>query len=128
MLKTEIKATDPEKLAQERDLTRLMWFLSQGKEHPTEDVKRLAENDAVFLSILRGSLQKTYSQTMGDVAQKSETVLPWDGLGKLLGEDFLKERTLSLKGGAKCVDERTQTALNFAVRYAKGEFHPDNKF
>lgn len=122
-LRAEIAKAEPAALATERDLGRLIGWAVQGGGGGVREVPAAVLNDdLVFVQLLRSLLTEQFSQTMGEVAQRRETVLPWEWLGQTLGVEVLLSRvkTVSTKANLAEMDERSQEALAVAARYASG--------
>ncbi len=126
---TALEHADPDSLARERDLVRLLLGAREIDQARGEALSaRLAEKDSVFLAVLRSSLKESHSFTLGDVVSRVEHGLMWDTMFKLFGEDVVKRRVEELArardGGRISPDERTNLALDTAKRYAAG-WRPD---
>ena len=126
---TALEHADPDTLAQERDLVRLLMAAREIDQARGEALcTRLAQKDAVFLAVLRSSLKETHSFTQGEVVSRVEHELMWDVMCDLFGEDVVKRRVEELArardGGRLSLDERTSLALDTARRYVAG-WRPD---
>lgn len=126
---TALEHADPDSLARERDLVRLLLRAREIDQERGEALSvRLAERDPVFLAVLRSSLRESHSATAGDVIARVEHALAWDAICKLFGEDVVKRRVEELArardGGRISPDERTNLSLDTAKRYAAG-WRPD---
>ena len=121
-LRAEIGDASASALAEERDLGRLISWQFKDVKAGARAVPGALQDDRVFVRLLRSTLREQYSQTMGELAQRRESVLPWDWLGKLLGADALVERVVSVVAAANLaeLDERSVEALATAARYAAG--------
>lgn len=126
---TALEHADPDSLARERDLVRLLLEAREIDQARGEALSiRLAEKDSVFLAVVRSSLKESHSFTQGDVVSRVEHELTWDAMCDLFGEDVVKRRVEELArardGGRVSLDERTSLALDTARRYVAGR-RPD---
>jgi predicted KAP-like P-loop ATPase len=126
---TALEHADPDSLARERDLVRLLIGAREIDRTRGETLSsRLAEKDFVFLAVLRSSLKESHSFTQGEVVSRVEHELMWDAMCDLFGEDVVKRRVEELvrarDGGTVSLDERTSLALDTARRYVGG-WRPD---
>jgi hypothetical protein len=126
---TALEHADPEALAGERDLMRLLMGAQEIDQARGEALStRLAEKDPVFLTALRSSLRESHSFTQGEVVSRVGHELMWDALCDLFGENVVKRRVEELArardGGGVSLDERTSLALDTARRYVAG-WRPD---
>jgi predicted KAP-like P-loop ATPase len=126
---TALEHADPDSLARERDLVRLLLGAREIDQARGEALcARLAEKNSVFLAVLRNSLRESHSFTQGDVVSRVEHELAWDILCKLFGEDVVKRRVKELVRGRDTgeisSDERADLALDMARQYAGG-WRPD---
>lgn len=126
---TVLEHADPDSLARERNLIRLLLGAREIDQAKGETLcARLAERDPVFLAVLRSSLKESHSFTQGDVVSRVEHAMMWDVMCKLFGEEVVKRRVEELArsrdGGKITPDERTSLALDTAKRYAAG-WRPD---
>jgi len=121
-LRSQIVAAHAEALATERDLGRLVgWAVDGGGDGDRRVPQAILEDDFAFVQLLRSMLGEQSSQTVGEIARRRETVLPWDWLGKLLGADILLARVASAVARDNLeLDERAAEALALAARYASG--------
>ena len=126
---TALEHADPDLLARERDLVRLLMGAREIDQARGEALStRLAEKDPVFLAVLRSSLKESHSFTQGDVVSRVEHELMWDAMCDLFGENVVQRRVEELArardGGGVSLDERTSLTLDTARRYAAG-WRPD---
>lgn len=126
---TALEHANPDSLARERDLVRLLMGAREIDQARGEVLStRLAEKDPIFLAVLRSSLKESHSFTQGEVVSRTEHELMWDAMCDLFGEDVVKRRVEELArargGGGASLDERTNLALDTARRYAAG-WRPD---
>ncbi len=126
---TALEHADPDSLARERDLVRLLLGAREIDRARGEALStRLAEKDPVFLAVLRSSLKESHSFTQGEVVSRVDHELMWDAMCDLFGEDVVKRRVEELArachGGGVYLDERTSLALDTARRYVAG-WRPD---
>jgi hypothetical protein len=126
---TALEHADPDTLARERDLVRLLLGAREIDQARGEALcARLAERDAVFLAVLRSALNESHSLTQGDAISKVEHDLAWDTLCKLFGDDDVRRRVEELgrarDSGQISPDERADLALDVARRHAAG-WRPD---
>jgi hypothetical protein len=122
-LRSEIVAAPADVLAGERDLGKLVaWAIDGGGDGERRVPQAILDDDLAFVQLLRSLLRDQFSQTMGEIAQQRETTLPWDWLMKVLGEEELADRVLSVTGRANLADlnEPSAEALATAVRYVSG--------
>jgi hypothetical protein len=120
---------DPDSLARERDLVRLLLGAREIDQARGEALStRLAERDPVFLAVLRSPLKESHSFTQGVAVSRVEHELAWDTLCQLFGEDVVKSRIEELARardrGEISPDERANLALDVARHYAAG-WRPD---
>jgi predicted KAP-like P-loop ATPase len=121
-LRSQIVVAHAEALATERDLGRLVgWAVDGGGDGDRRVPQAILEDDLAFVQLLRSMLGEQSSQTVGEIARRRETVLPWDWLGKLLGADILLVRVASAVARDNLeLGERAAEALALAARYASG--------
>ncbi len=126
---TDLEHADPDTLARERDLVRLLMGAREIDQARGEALStRLAEKDPIFLAVLRSSLKESHSFTQGEVVSRAKHELMWDAMCDLFGEDVVKRRVEEFArarhGGGVSLDERTSLALDTARRYVAG-WRPD---
>lgn len=126
LLRDQIARAPIESLTAEPQLPYLLFFLKTGSEEDQARVSELCRDERVFLAILKSSVTKTFSQTMGDVAQRVKIRLQWKALESLIGAEALKERVLRMDPASLPADEDLRKAFALAIRYAKGELKPES--
>jgi predicted KAP-like P-loop ATPase len=120
--------TPMEQLATERQLLQVLgWLVDIDGEKVKEHARLVIGNDSVFLQMLRSGLSEDYSQTLGDIAARSEARLAWEWMASICGEDLLIKRIRDLEHSneRRSLDERTALALETAICYADGH-RPDH--
>jgi hypothetical protein len=127
---SDLEFADPDTLAEERDLVRLLLGAREIEQARGEALcTRLGERDHVFLAVLRSALSESHSSTQGDAISRVEHELAWDTLCKLFGEDVVRRRVEELARardrGEISPDKRADLALDVARRYAAG-WRPDS--
>ena len=118
--------TSYEKLGEERELPLILYLLKKRSDEDRGKVLNLCSQKPVFLRLLRQSLAENMSQSMGSAHVRKERVLRWHALKNLLGEDQLIRTLLSFESELQSqqLDDRTKSALDLALKYAKGEAEP----
>lgn len=119
----EILASAPRRLAAERDLAPLLWWVRGARPEDTDaSVRRLVMDDGFMLALLRSSLVETVSQTIGDHAVRRSLRLNWEGLLELVTPGLLIQRLRELAANADrgSLDSRTLEALDQGIRHIEG--------
>jgi predicted KAP-like P-loop ATPase len=122
-LRDLVLRSSPDDLARERELPQLLsWALRDDEPGALGPVRQLLDDDAVLFRLLRSTLSEAFSQTIGQVDQHREHQLPWDWLGKLIGQDRLDERVRAVVSAIDDarLDERGRAAVETARRYLAG--------
>jgi len=131
-LNDEIRRAVPE--ADAADLARepMVRELLLGLLHPDEDAGRLVaadklRDDRLFLASLRASYGHRSSLVVGEAAVRRTPYVSWTILTRLLGEDELRRRVVTLDASIDqaATDPETRAALRRAAAIARGEIERD---
>jgi predicted KAP-like P-loop ATPase len=124
-LRKKITVTSIEELLHERHLPMLFNFLKEGGTQDSAVVSKFIEDDRIFFALLKAMKTQTFSQTIGDAAERVKVCLQWRFLEHLIGADLLKNRILGLEHDKIPSDNDVNTSFELAIRYVKGELSPD---
>lgn len=118
-LNTEVRAAGTRKLASEWDLMRLL--LSVKRSDTGGDAVPLSANSpALNANVLKGATYISQSQSMGSRAVKKETLLAWDVLIEVLGDEDRVRTAIKSARKARQDNKRLQEAIELAEKYLGG--------
>jgi hypothetical protein len=122
ILHAGLAGASPEALAAERDLGPLLEGAIRADPTYADAARRRLVDGRVFSRFLACALQVQRRAPLGGGAVHSEDRLPWQGLCKLIGGEWLRARVkkMAVEAEGEQLDSRAQRALAVAVRYADG--------
>jgi hypothetical protein len=123
-LNVEIRAAGTRKLASEWDLMRLL--LAVKRSDADGDPLSLSVNSpALNANVLKGTTYISQSQSMGSRAVKKETLLAWDVLIEILGDEDRVRAAIKSARKVEQGNKRLQEAIELAEKYLGG-WRPKN--
>lgn len=121
-LAASIAASGSERLLSERRLDLVLnWAERKGGPDVKRQITEALVDDLLLAKLVRDSMAEGAGQTIGDVAERRTTTLPWEWLQNLLPNGDLERRITGLRPKlGEALDDRGREALGLAERYVTG--------
>lgn len=118
----EIQNSESVRLSKEPQLYRLIYRATESEGPLRTKVQDFARNDEFLFQLLRTAMSDGARQPLNSVQTDIFSILPWEELGRLLGEEILVERVKSHASSWESLGlpPRTLRALKLAEEYVNG--------